>query len=79
MSYAILELHLGQPAATIHRVDTDRGAMWVVRCERCGGASRPRHLISNLLEIQQRHGADHVAAEVTDLEAFLHTEVKAVA
>jgi hypothetical protein len=74
MSYAILELHLEQPIFTLERVTTVDGVMWVARCERCGGRSRPRHLISNLLDIQHGHGAGHIKSDAEELEALLSTD-----
>lgn len=67
MSFAILELRLHEPPASLER----QGQQWRVRCERCGGHSKGFLRISHALTAQHRHGQVHVEAEAEDLTGLL--------
>lgn len=69
MSYAILELHLEAPTASLER----QGNQWRARCERCGGHSKGFLRISHALAAQHRHGRVHIAREAGDLTDWLDT------
>lgn len=69
MSYAILELRLEEPAASLER----QGDQWRARCERCGGHSKGFLRISHALAAQHRHGQVHVTREADDLTDLLDT------
>jgi hypothetical protein len=59
MSYAIFDLELEAPPATVLRFKTSEGPWWVVRCELCGRRSTPRPLLSAAMRSQYAHGREH--------------------
>ena len=84
MSFAILELDLREPAASVDRINTPAGLMWQMRCERCARHSKPYHLLSNACRAHELHCDDHATRDEADLTALLSTvrkplEVLAVA
>lgn len=78
MSYAILELDLAAPAASIERVSTPAGDMWTIRCERCHLSPKPRALLSRLLDLHRYHCAEHAAEDAAALTTLLDTAVRPI-
>lgn len=70
MSYAILELELGAPPASVHRY----GSSWYVVCERCRRRSPLLRYLSLALDLHNTHADKHVEADRQDLEELLSTD-----
>lgn len=69
MSFAILELDIRQPAATVHRY----GRGWYVRCDRCGRRCPLVSRLSLALDLHWDHAQRHVENDREDLEDLLDT------
>lgn len=59
MSYAIADLHLTQPTATVHRFPNPNVLLWTVCCGSCAKHCKPQPLISLCLAIQHDHAEMH--------------------
>lgn len=69
MSYAIFELDIRQPPASLHR----RDGFWYLLCERCDKRSPLTALISEALLIHENHADVHVDDDEAAVQQWLST------
>lgn len=67
MSFAIFELDIRQPPATVHR----HHEAWYVRCDLCGKRSPLAQLLSEALRVHDDHASRHQDDDELDLEQML--------